>query len=614
MAKSRLTKLLGPDGIAVCDGAMGTVLYSKGVFLNRSFEELNLSQPDMVRSVHEAYVAAGADVIETNTFGANRFKLAPYGFSGLVAQINKEGVRLARQAAAANETLVAAAIGPLGVRIEPWGPTSVAEAREAFKEQAQALIEAGVDLVILETFFHLPELREAVEAIREVSSEVPIVAQVTVTDEGSTPEGIEPSVFARTIAEWDVDALGVNCGVGPVATLEAIEAIREVTGDLPLSAMPNAGQPKNVHGRAMYLSTPEFMASYARRFIKAGVRLVGGCCGTVPEHIKAMKEAVIAVRPEAGRRPALTPDEVARVARPLVPLAERSALGRALAEKRFVRLVQVLPPRGCNPGPTLEWVRGLKADGVELVAFPEGMGGARMPPLAIAQLCQREAGVEVLVEYACRQRTLLRMQSEMLGAHALGQRNLLLVTGPPPAVGVPEPHGAQEVDSIGLTNMVRRLNQGLDVGGNPLGDATSFVIGVHLDPWAIDVAHEVRRFEWKVDAGAEFAVTPPVLDVEGLSLFLRRIDHCRIPVIATVAPLQSYRDAERLRREYGPAGVPREVLDRLRDAEREGREAEVGLEIARKTMEALRGMTQGVQIITDGKGAGPALELLAAQG
>ena len=613
MAHSRLTKLLGPDGIAVCDGAMGTLLYAKGVFINRSFEELNLSQPDMVRAVHEAYVQAGADVIETNTFGANRFKLAPHGFEGLVAQINREGVRLARQATAGQRTLVAGAMGPLGVRIEPWGPTSVAEARQAFGEQARALIEAGVDLLILETFYHLPELREAVSAIREVSKDVPIVAQVTVTDEGSTPEGIEPAVFARTIAEWDVDAIGVNCGVGPVATLEALEAIRGVV-DLPLSAMPNAGQPRNVHGRAMYLSTPEFMASYARRFIKAGVRLVGGCCGTVPEHIKAMKEAVIAVRPEGGRRPALTPDEVARAARPAPPLAERSALGRALSEQRFVRLVQVLPPRGCSPAGTLERVRELQAGGVDLVSFPEGLGGARMPPLAIAHICQRELGVEALVEYGCRQRTLLRMQSELLGAHALGQRNLVLVTGPPPSLASPETQGAIEVDSIGLTNMVRRLNQGLDVGGNPLGDATSFVIAVHLDPYAIDLDLEVRRFEWKVDAGAELAITPPVLDVEAFARFLGRIAHCRIPVIASVSPLQSYRDAERIRRETGPEGVPQRVLDRLRDAEREGREAEVGQEIARATIAALRPLVQGVQVVTDHRSAKAALDLVRELG
>lgn len=609
MARSRLNKLLGPDGIAVCDGAMGTLLYSKGVFINRSFEELNLSQPDLVRSVHEAYLAAGADMIETNTFGANRFKLAPHGFEGLVTQINREGVRLARAAAGPQRKLVAGAMGPLGVRIEPWGPTSVVEARDAFKEQARALVEGGVDLIILETFYHLPELREAVAAVREVSAEVPIVAQVTVTDEGSTPEGIEPAVFARTIAEWDVDAVGVNCGVGPVATLEALEAIRGAI-DLPLSAMPNAGQPRNVHGRAMYLSTPEFMASYARRFIKAGVRLVGGCCGTVPEHIKAIKEAVIAVRPEGGRRPALTPDEVARVARPTVPLAERSALGRALAEQRFVRLAQVLPPRGCNPTGTLERVRQLREGGVELVSFPEGLGGARMPSLAIAQLCQREVGVEAVVEFACRQRTLLRMQSELLGAHALGLRNLLLVTGPPPSLGQPETQGALDVDSIGLTNMVQRLNQGLDVGGNPLGDATSFVIGVHLDPYAIDLELEVRRFEWKVEAGAQFAVTPPILDVEAFGRFLARIGHCRIPVIASVSQLASYRDAERVRRETGPSGVPKEVLERLREAERVGREAEVGLEIARATIAGLKGLAQGIQLISDPKGTSPSLELL----
>lgn len=597
MATSRLDQLLGPGRIAVCDGAMGTQLYGKGVFINRSFDELNLSSPDLVRSVHEDYIEAGADVIETNSFAANRYKLAPHGLEGMVAQINAEAARIARSAVGDGPTLVAGSIGPLGVRIEPWGAVSVEEARAAFREQAGALLEGGVDLLILETFYHLPELREAVLAIRELSDSVPVVAQVTVTEEGSTPEGIEPAAFARTISEWDVDAVGVNCGVGPVATLDALEEMGAAT-ELPLSAMPNAGRPRMVHGRNIYMSSPEYMASYARRFIKAGVRLVGGCCGTESQHIRAIREAVIAVRPEA-RPVAVTADEVAKAGGQPLPLAEKSLLGRRLAGGEFALCVQVRPPRGHDVEASLRAVRELKAGGVEILTLPEGRGGARMPPIAMAAICQREADVETLVGYACRSRTLLRMQSELLGAYALGLRNLLLVTGDPPTLGdFPDTRAGLEVDSIGLTNMVGRLNLGLDVGGSPIGGPTSFLIGVHFDPFAIDTEEETRRCEWKVDAGAEVAMLPPILDAEAFDRFLGRTEHCRIPLIATVPLLTSYRAAETIRRRTGQTDVPDEVLGRLRRAEREGKEDEVGLAVTLETVETLRPKVQGLQVVT----------------
>jgi homocysteine S-methyltransferase len=608
---SRLTKLLGPKGVAVCDGAMGTMLYARGVFINRSFDELNLSQPDLVAQIHKEYVQAGADVVETNTFGANKFKLAAHGLEGLVSQVNSEGARIARGAVGDN-VLVAGAMGPLGVRIEPWGPVSVEEAREAFKEQAKALIDGGVNLLILETFYHLPELREAVLAIRELSTEIPLVASVTVTEEGSTPEGIEPDAFTRTISEWDVDAIGVNCSVGPVAALEAIEEMRAAT-ELPLAAMPNAGAPRNVHGRNIYMSSPDYMASYARRFVKAGVRLVGGCCGTDPGHVRAMKEAVLAIRPEAGKRPpALTDAEVAKAAVTPVELAGKSRLGQALAAGEFAVCAQVRPPRGPRTQRAVNRARLLADGGVGCISVPEAGGASRMPTFAAGLILERELEIEVLVEYACRHRTLLRMQSELIGAHALGLRNLLLVTGPPLTMGEhPDALADVEVDSIGLTNMVHRLNQGLDVGGNPLGEATSFLIGIKLDPYAVDLEHEIRRFEWKVGAGAEVAITPPVLDVEAFKRFLDEIAHCRIPVIASVPLLSDFRGAERLRRQVGPTGVPRPLLDRLRQAEAAGQEAQVGLEISMETARALREHVQGVQVV--GKGGEEAALLQLAQ-
>lgn len=598
MTSNRLLALIG-DGVAVCDGAMGTMLYARGVFVNRSFDELNLSQPDLVRDVHREYIAAGADIIETNTFTANRFRLAAHGCEDLVTQINTEAVRLAREASdeAEAQVWVAGSVGPLGVRIEPWGPVAIDEAYAAFKEQAEALMAGrGVDLVILETFYHLPELEQAVRAVRAVAPDVPIVAQLTVTEDGNTPEGVPPESFAETVGSWDVDAIGVNCGVGPSATLEALEEMRGVV-DLPLSAQPNAGQPRNVGGRNMYLTSPEYMASYARRFVKAGVRLVGGCCGTTPEHVHAMKEAVVAARPSArprGERP--QPTESGRIA--IVPTAKKSQLAQRLSEKQFPVCVQVRSPQGCDPAPRLKEIRRLQEGGVNLISIGGGRTGARMSHLAFATIGQRDLGVEAVAEFACRHRTLIGMQSEVLGAYALGLKNLVLVTGPPATFGdYPDATAALEVDSIGLTNMVRRLNQGLDIGGRPIGQATAIHIGVHVDPFAIDMDHELRRFAWKVDAGAEFAITPPVLDVEALAAFVAKIEAHRIPILASVPLLLGFRAAERLRRETGAGEATRDDLDRLLRAEKEGREAEVGLEIAIRTATALRGLVDGIQMV-----------------
>lgn len=598
--RNRLLELIGPHGIVVADGAMGTILYSRGVFVNRSFDELNISQPELVRGVHAEYVAAGADLLETNTFSANRFKLAAHGMEAMSRHVNEAGALIAREAAAQagdRHVLVAGAIGPLGVRIEPWGSVSVEEAQAAFAEQAEALLEGGVDLFVLETFYHLPELHQAVRAVRSLC-DLPIVAQVSVTEEATTAEGLPPALVARSIAEWDVDGVGVNCGTGPIATLEAIEAMGEVL-DLPLSAMPNAGQPRNIHGRNIYLTSPDYLASYARRFIKAGARIVGGCCGTTPEHIRAIKGAVVAARPASRPAPARpTGPGTGRVAH-AVARAEKSNLARRLAEGSFPVCVRVLAPRGWDPTETLDAVRALKRGGVDLIAIPEGQWAARLPALVTGQVYQREVGDEAIVDFSARQRTLLRIQSELLGAYTMGLKNLVLVTGAPPALGEhPDATAGLEVDSIGLTNMVHRLNQGIDVAGRPLGKPTAFHVGVFLDPFAPDLEHEVRRFEWKVDAGAEFAITATILDVKAFAAFLPRIAHCRIPIVASVPVVSSYREAERLRRETGAGKVPQEVVDELLRAEKDGREAEVGLQIAIRTAQALRPLVEGVQIQT----------------
>src|SRR5688572_21768557 len=415
--------------VLVCDGAMGTMLYAKGIFLNRSFDELNLTQPDLVAEVHQAYIRAGADVIETNTFGANRVKLGAFGLGDSVAALNTQGARIARHAA--RETAyVAGAIGPLGIRIEPWGKTGVDEAEEHFREQARALLEGGVDLFVLETFRDVNEIGAAIRAVRSVC-ELPIVAQVTTEEDGNSLDGAAPETFVPQLEQLGASLVGVNCSVGPAAMLETVERMGRVAS-VPLSAQPNAGRPREIEGRNIYLSSPEYMASYARRFIAQGVRLVGGCCGTTPEHIRHIKVAVRGLMPPAtstvsvgtargDRRPAQAVEPVAR--------EEKSRMANALARGAFMVSVELIPPRGYQSDALVEQARQLRIHGVDLVNIPDGpRASARMSALSAAILVQQQAGVETVLHYACRDRNLLGMQSDLLGAHSMGVRNVLIVT------------------------------------------------------------------------------------------------------------------------------------------------------------------------------------------
>src|SRR5436309_15982553 len=514
MAKSFLEAL--DDRVLVCDGAMGTMLYAKGVFINKSFDALNLTRPDLVGQVHEEYVRAGADIIETNTFAANRIKLGSFGLADKLHAINREGALIARDAAG-DHAFVAGSIGPLGIRIEPWGKTGVDEAREYFREQGQALIEGGVDVVILETFRDVNEIGAALDAVRSIS-DLPIVAQMTTEEDGNTLDGTPPERFAPELERRGATLIRVNCAVGPAPMLETIERMAAVTR-LRLSAQPNAGKPRDVEGRNIYLCSPEYMASYARRFILHNVRLVGGCCGTTPEHIRQIKMAVRALAPAVVRASVGTPRAGAAPSPPLsrvegapVPRDQKSRLARSIANRRFVIGVELLPPRGYQTDQVVERARRLKFGGVDVISIPDGQrGGARMSALSLAVLVEQQAGVETLLHYACRDRNLLGIQSDLLGAHAMGVRNLMLVTGDPGRVGdYPDATAVFDVDSIGLTNVVSRLNHGCDVGGQAIGAPTGFHIGVSVNPAASNLDEELRRFEYKVEAGAEFVVTRPV--------------------------------------------------------------------------------------------------------
>jgi homocysteine S-methyltransferase len=584
--------------VMVADGAMGTMLYSRGVFINRCFDELNLAQPDLVRQIHREYVKAGAEILETNTFGANRARLAAFGIAEKLAAINRAGVRLAREAAADSKVYVAGAIGPLGVRIEPLGPTSFTEAREIFREQAAALIEGGADLLILETFGNLGELREAVEAAHEASGgAVPIIAQVTIDDFGHLPGGTDPESFTREMDSWPVDVIGLNCSVGPKATLETIEVMMQYSSK-PMSAMPNAGLPTRVEGRNIYLCSPEYMAQYARRLLWAGVRIIGGCCGTTPDHIKLIRSETRSLQPAAKKLAVTVETPHAKVhALAAVPMGQKSKLGAKLAEGKFVSFVEILPPRGVDAKLEIEGARRCAEAGIDCINVPDGpRASARMSAQVTCQLIQREAGIEPVLHFCCRDRNILGIQSELLGAHAAGVRNLICITGDPPRMGLyPDATAVFDVDAIGLVNIVNNLNHGLDIGGNPMGSQTAMLIGVGANPGALNPDEEIRRLDWKVEAGAEYIVTQPVFDLDLLEDFLKRTAHIKIPVICGIWPLTSFRNAEFMVNELR-VPVPAHFMERMQRVDNADKAREEGVSIAREMVARVRGMVQGVQL------------------
>ncbi len=585
------------DRVVLMDGAMGTELYRGGVFINRCYDEVNLSDPKLVGSIHRAYVEAGADAVETNTFGANRYKLKAHGLEAQVAAINAAGVRIAREAAG-GRAYVAGAIGPLGIRLEPWGKTSLDEAFQAFREQAQALLAGGVDLFVLETFCDLSELHQAVRAVRDLT-DLPVIAQLTVREDGHTIFGTPPEVFTKRLDIWPADAIGVNCA-GPQVALETIEKMRALTRR-KLAAQPNAGTPRSVENRVIYMASPEYMAEYAKRLIQIGASIIGGCCGTTPLTTKAMRAALRALRPggrEPGRLFAVPSGRADQPEIAACPLERKSRLAAKIAAGRFCVSVELTPPRSPDLAKVIEAARQMRTLAVDAINIPDGpRASARVSPLATAVRLEREAGIETVLHYCCRDRNMLGMQSDLLGAAALGLRNLLLITGDPPKMGdYPEATAVFDVDAIGLVNIVNALNHGRDIGGNPVAPPTAFLIGVGLNPGAIDPDLEIRRFEWKVRAGAEFAITQPVFDPDQLERFLVRIRHVKIPVIAGIWPLVSLKNAEFMNNEVPGVRVPEPILERMRRAGSVEEQREIGLEASVAILERVRGMVEGVQI------------------
>ena len=577
------------NSIVVADGAMGTMLYSRGIFLNRCFDELCLSNPGLVSDIHAQYLAAGAEVLTTNTFGANRYKLQPHGLEDKVRHLNRVAAELARQVAG-EKAWVAGSVGPTGAQLHPLGPLAPKDVEAAFHEQIAGLVEGTADLIVLETFHALPEIRAALRAARAAAPDLPVVASFSFDRNRLTNVGVSPEEAVAFAEAEGADAIGVNCSTGPNDVLEVVERMARLTKK-PISAMPNAGLPREVQNRLIFLATPEYMASYARRFIRSGASMVGGCCGTTPEHIKEMRIYVRQLVPmKTATRAVEVVEQPTAPPRPAKRPEEKTPFGAKLG-KKFVVSVEIDPPRGTDPTKAVEGAKLLTAAGVDAINIADGpRASARMSPLALAILMQQK-GAEPILHYCCRDRNLLCMQADLIGLNAIGLKNVLIITGDPPKMGdYPDATAVFDVDSIGLTRFASRLNVGLDMAGKELGDPTSLLLGVGANPGSIDLDTEVERFKLKLDAGAEYCLTQPVYDVRYLEEFLRRVRPVPIPILVGILPLQSYRNAEFLHNEVPGMSIPDEIRERMRkasDVSKEAAQAE-GIAISREALAAAK--------------------------
>jgi len=593
-----MREFIGDGRVHVFDGAMGTELYGRGVFVNVCYDQVNLDQPELVKRIHKEYVDAGAEIIETNTFGANPVKLSSYGLEGRTEEINAVAVRLAREAAGGRAAVVGA-MGPLGVRLDPYGATGRDEAVDFFRRQVAGLLEGGVDGFLFETFSDVSEVECAYAAVR-AESDLPVVAQMTVGEDGRTAYGTDAAQLARRLTEVGVDVIGLNCSVGPAVMLDALEEMADAT-DVPLSAQPNAGLPRTVRDRQIYLASPDYMAEYARRMVELGVRFVGGCCGTTPAHIRRIRQVVSSIEsPRVTARAQAGPRVPEAIVTEPAPLGERSGLGAKLAAGRPTVSVEILPPHGWNPSDVVEPARALQEAGVDAVSLIDSpRSRSRMGAVAAATVIERDVGMETIVHYTCRGREMFSMISDLLGAAAVGLRNVLVASGYPPGTG-PYPDAATEldIDSIGLTNVVQGLNRGVDPGGNAIRSPTLFVQGVQFDQSASDLERERERFGRKIQAGADFAVTRPLFDVRRLDPFLELAAPTSLPVIAGIWLFPNLRSAEFLANEMPGVSVPAEVVERMRAAEAEGSEAALaeGVNIALEVIEGARGKVQGFHL------------------
>ena len=595
-ASSGVARLFSGSTV-LCDGAMGSMLYGRGIFINRCYDELNVSQPDVVRAVHTEYLQAGAVVIETNTFGANRVRLERYGFEGRVTELNAAGVKVARecvrqmQEKQASEAFVAGAMGPLGVRLEPEGRVTAEEAAAAFEEQAKALAEGGpgvgADLLVIETLMSAAEAEIAIRAGKATG--LPVIAMVTVDEAGNCLDGSSAEDAVRVMEAAGADAVGCNCSDGPATVLAVIERMRAVT-ELPLAAMPNAGNPRVIDGRHIYMTSPEYLASFAKKLVKAGAQFVGGCCGTTPQHIRAVRGALRALEAqetgvEVVESGAVAGEAAKREASKVEPVAlgERSRVGAKIAAGEWLTMVEIVPPKGIDSSKELEGAAELHKLGVDAINVPDSpRASARMSAMSLCVQIQQRVGIETVLHYTCRDRNLLSIQSDLLGAASIGLKNILCLTGDPPKMGdYPNATAVFDVDAIGLTKIVRDLNYGLDVGGNSVGESCGFTISVAANPGVPDIDNEVRRFAAKVEAGGEFGITQPVFDLRLLEEFLKRVEGFRIPMVAGIWPLTSVKNAEFMRDQL-KVRMPEEIIGRMAMRDRRRRRGRRGLRLRRR--------------------------------
>ncbi|PYN53908.1 MAG: bifunctional homocysteine S-methyltransferase/methylenetetrahydrofolate reductase [Candidatus Rokuibacteriota bacterium] len=585
----------------LCDGAMGTLLYARGVSLDACFDVLNLNNPRVVQSIHADYIAAGADCIETNTFGANRFKLAVHGMDGRVREINRRGVALARDVreSSGRDVLVLGSIGPLGKYLAPLGTVTTEEAQAAFLEQAEALLEGGVDAFVVETMSDLDEAALAVTAVRSIT-DLPIVAQVAFTDDGATFTGRSAAEVGRFLRMLPIQALGANCSVGSSTLFEVLEQMQPEAGGLPLAIQPNAGLPSRMGERLIYLSSPTYMAEYADRMVDAGARLVGGCCGTTPQHIAAMRTMLDQKRPGrgGGARPTVTVRPAAVSESPGLHVARPpTLLGRKLAAREFVVTVELDPPRGHTVEKLVQGAKLLKERGVDIVDINDGsLGRVRMAVLPTALLVREATGLDINMHFTCRDRNLMGIQADLLGAHALDVRNILAMTGDPPRAGdYANATAVFDVDGVGLIEILRRMNEGLDATGSSIGEPTSFWVGAALNPAAADVEREVDRFHRKLQAGARWIQTQPIYDLELLDRFLARAGGSPVPVFVGILPLHSARHAEFLHNEVPGIAIPDLVRRRLRESGDGALRA--GIEMAQRLVRDVRTRYAGAYLM-----------------
>ena len=589
-------------GPLLADGAMGTLLYQRGVGFDRCFDELNLSRATVVESVHRDYLAAGAELVETNTFGANALRQAPHGLEDKVRLIARQGARVARGAReiVGTSAFVAGSMGPLGKPLEPFGQVTVAEAEACFRAVAEGLVEGGCDAFILETFQDLAEILAALRAVRRVTLELPVIAQMTFGTDGKTLYGVTPARAAAALREAGADVVGINCGIGPQPTLELLDELIRAAGSTPVSVMPNAGLPRYVDGRFLYLASPEYFAEFAARAVELGARIVGGCCGTTPAHTRAMRERL------ASRVPAehLAPGAEVQVLEPApapveVPApAGEPVLLRKLREK-FVVSVEIDPPRGINTQKVMEGARLIARRGVDCVNIADSpMARVRMSAIALAfQIHNHFPGLEIILHFTARDRNLMGLQSDLLGAHALGLRNILCLTGDPPSLGdYPNATAVFDTDAVGLMRMVQHMNAGTDLAGTSIGAATGFAFGCGVNPTAPDPDAEFEWVKKKLEAGPRFVMTQPVYDLESWRRFMERLGGLTdIPVLIGILPLQSYRHAEFLHNEVPGIQVPDRIRQRMHDAGAEGQK--VGVDMARELLSQCRGLANGVYLM-----------------